>query len=123
VIAIAICVLMLFFAVGSKVAAYHSKELAARSMAATKVWQAKHVAADSEALGPSVTLQAAMELLFFLSLSLVPADLPLWRELCPAGDAASTCLLRPAPLGFPHEIRGERRVIGSESSKASSIDV
>jgi hypothetical protein len=79
-IAIAICALMLVFAVGSKVAAYHSKELAARSIAATKVWQAKHVAGDFEVVGTSVTLQTAMELVFLLSLCLVVAEPPLERE-------------------------------------------
>jgi hypothetical protein len=71
---------MLFFAVGSKVAAYHSKELAARSIAATKVWQAKSVAGDVEATVTSVTLQTAMELVFLLSLCLVVAAPPLERE-------------------------------------------
>ncbi len=79
-IAIAICALMLFFAVGSKVAAYHSKELAARSIAATKVWQAKYVAGDSDQVGTSITLQTAVELVFLLSLCLVVAEPPLDRE-------------------------------------------
>jgi hypothetical protein len=79
-IAISICALMLFFAVGSKVAAYHSKELAARSIVATKVWQAKDVASDFEQVGTSVTVQAAVELVFLLSLCLVVAELPLERE-------------------------------------------
>ena len=71
---------MLFFAVGSKVAAYHSKELGARSIAATKVWQAKNVAGDSEQVSPSVTLQTAVEIVFLLSLCLLVAELPLERE-------------------------------------------
>ena len=71
---------MLFFAVGSKVAAYHSKELAARSIAATKVWQAKNVASDFEQADTTITLQTAIELVFLLSLCLVIAELPLERE-------------------------------------------
>lgn len=80
VIAIGICALMLFFAVGSKVAAYHSKELAARSIAATKVWQAKSVAGDFGQVDTSAALQTAVELVFLLSLCLVAAELPLERE-------------------------------------------
>jgi hypothetical protein len=79
-IAIAICAMMLFFAVGSKVAAYHSKELAARSIAATKVWKAKSVAGDSEVAGPSVTFQTAVELVFLFVLCLVLAEPVLERE-------------------------------------------
>ena len=71
---------MLFFAVGSKVAAYHTKELAARSIAATKVWKAKSVTGDSEPAGVTITLQAAVELVFLLSLCLVLARPPLKRE-------------------------------------------
>ena len=80
VIAIAICALMLVFAVGSKVAAYHSKELAARSIAATKVWQAKQVVADSEQVRTSVTPQTFMELVFLLGLCFSVVQLPLERE-------------------------------------------
>jgi len=73
-IAIGICALMLFFAVGSKVAWYHSKEAAARSIAATKVWKAKPVAIDSVPAEVSVPFQAAAaELILFLSLFLVLA--------------------------------------------------
>jgi len=65
---------MLFFAVGSKVAWYHSRELAARSIAATKVWKAKSVAADSAQADVSVPFQAtAVELILLLSLFLVLA--------------------------------------------------
>lgn len=73
-IAIAICALMLFFAVGSKVAWYHSKEVAAKSIAATKVWKAKTVAVDSDLPGSSVPLQTAVKLIFALSLCLVLAE-------------------------------------------------
>jgi hypothetical protein len=100
VIAIAICAVMLFFAVGSKVAAYHSKELAARSIAATKVWQAKHVAGDSEQAGASVTLQSAMELVFLLSLCVVVAELPLERERSgwhPPLENFAALAMRPPP--------------------------
>ena len=71
---------MLFFAVGSKVAAYRSKELATRSIVATKVWQAKDVAGSFEQAGTSVTLQTAVEVGFLLSLCLLVAELPLQRE-------------------------------------------
>jgi hypothetical protein len=71
--AISICGLMLFFAVGSKVAAYHPKELAARSIAATKVWQAKNVASDSEVADTGIALRTALELVLLLSLCLVVA--------------------------------------------------
>jgi hypothetical protein len=40
VIAGTVCALLLFFAVGAKLAAYHPHEQAARSIASTKVWQA-----------------------------------------------------------------------------------
>ena len=79
-IAIAICALMLFFAVGSKVAAYHSKESAARSIAATKVWKAKSVSSDSEPAGVNVTLQAVVELVFLFSMCLVLARPTLERQ-------------------------------------------
>jgi hypothetical protein len=79
VIAIAVCGLMLFFAVGSKVAAYHSKELAARSIAATKVWQAKNVGGDLEQVDTSATVQMAVELVFLLSLCLVIVE-PLFER-------------------------------------------
>jgi hypothetical protein len=98
--AIGICALMLFFAVGSKVAAYHTKELAARSIAATKVWQAKNVADDSAQVGTVVTLQTAMELAFLLSVCFVVAELPLEREssCChpPLEDFAALAM-RPPP--------------------------
>jgi len=74
VIAIGICGLMLFFAVGSKVAWYHSKEAAAQSIAATKVWKAKSVAVDTALPGSSVPLQTTVELIFLLSLCLVWAE-------------------------------------------------
>lgn len=99
-IAISICALMLFFAVGSKVAAYHTKELAARSIAATKVWQAKNVAADSEHVGTGVTLQTTMELVFLLSLCLVVAELPLERESSgchPPLENFAALAMRPPP--------------------------
>jgi hypothetical protein len=80
VIAIAICALMLFFAVGSKVAWYHSKGLAARSIAATKVWKAKSVAVDPEPTDVSVPFQAAVELIVLFSLFLVLAEPTLERE-------------------------------------------
>ena len=100
-IAIAICALMLFFAVGSKVAAYHTKELAARSIAATKVWQAKNVAADSEQVGTGVTLQAAMELVFLLSLYLVVAELPFEHDSSgchPPLENFAALAMRPPPV-------------------------
>ncbi len=99
-IAISICALMLFFAVGSKVAAYHTKELAARSIAATKVWQAKKLAADSEQVGTGVTLQTAMELVFLLSLCLV-IELPLERESSgchPPLENFAALAMRPPPV-------------------------
>jgi hypothetical protein len=71
---------MLFFAVGSKVAAYHSKELAARSIAATKVWKAETVAADSEVAVTNVPIQTAVELVCLLAVCLVLAQPPLERE-------------------------------------------
>ena len=79
-IAIAICALMLFFAVGSKVAWYHSRELPARSIAATKVWKAKTVAVDSQPTGVSVSFQATAELILLFSLFLVLAGPILQRE-------------------------------------------
>jgi hypothetical protein len=100
VIAIAICALMLFFAVGSKVAAYHSKELAARSIAATKVWQAKNVAGDVEQVGTNVTLQTAIELVFLLSLGLVLAELLVERERSewhPPIENFAVLAMRPPP--------------------------
>jgi hypothetical protein len=51
VIAAAVCALLLFFAVGTKLAAYHPHEQAAKSIASTKVWQT----ADST---PSIVEQA-----------------------------------------------------------------
>jgi hypothetical protein len=78
-IALSICALLLVFAVTSKVAAYHPRELAARSIAATKVWQAKSMAADSEVASPSVML-LSIELVIFLSLCLVSAGPSLERE-------------------------------------------
>jgi hypothetical protein len=101
VIAIAICALLLFFAVGSKVAAYHSKELAARSIAATKVWQAKSVASDPDAVGASVTLQTAMELVFLLSLYLAVAEVPFEREGSdwhPPIENFAALAMRPPPV-------------------------
>jgi hypothetical protein len=80
VIAIAICALMLFFAVGSKVAWYHSNQGAARSIAATKVWKAKSVTVDSEPAGVSVPLQANVELILLFSLFLVLAGPTVKRE-------------------------------------------
>ena len=80
VIAISICALMLFFAVGSKVAWYHSKEQAARSIAATKVWKAKSVAVDSQRPDVSVPFQAAVELILLFSLVFVLAGPTLERE-------------------------------------------
>jgi len=80
VIAVAICALMLFFAVGSKVAWYHSKEVAARSIAATKVWKAKPVACDSEPAGATVTIQPAIELVLLLTVCLLAVALPFERE-------------------------------------------
>ena len=71
VIAVSLCALMLFFAVGSKLAWYHSKEVGARSIAATKVWKAKSVAVDSASPGSNVPLQTAVQLIFLLSLCLV----------------------------------------------------
>jgi hypothetical protein len=100
VIAIAICALMLFFAVGSKVAAYHSKELAARSIAATKVWQAKHASTDFERVGTSVTLQTTVELIFLLSLCLVVAEPTLERERSswhPPMENFAALAMRPPP--------------------------
>ncbi len=100
-IAIAICALMLFFAVGSKVAAYHSKELAARSIAATKVWQAKNVASDFDVAGTSVTLQTAIKLVFLLSLCLVVTELPLERESSgchPPLENFAALAMRPPPI-------------------------
>ena len=100
-IAIVICALMLFFAVGSKVAAYHSKEVAARSIAATKVWQAKNVASDFEVVGARVTLQTAMELVFLLSLCLVVTRLPLERESSgchPPLENFAALAMRPPPV-------------------------
>lgn len=79
-IAIAICALMLFFAVGSKVAWYHSKETAARSIAATKVWKAKPVAVDSVPIDVNVPFQAATELILLFSFFLVLAAPSLERE-------------------------------------------
>ena len=65
---------MLFFAVGSKVAWYHSREAAARSIAATKVWKAKSVAVDYAHTDVSVPFQAAaVELILLFSLFLVLA--------------------------------------------------
>lgn len=80
VIAIGICALMLFFAVGSKVAWYHSNERGARSIAATKVWQAKNVAADSDQPGTGAILQTAVELIALLSLCFLVMVLPSERE-------------------------------------------
>lgn len=100
-IAIAICALMLFFAVGSKVAAYHSKESAARSIAATKVWQAKSVAGSIERVGSKVALQTAMELVVLLSLCLVVAALPLERERAdwrPPIENFAALAMRPPPV-------------------------
>lgn len=78
-IALGICALLLIFAVTSKVAAYHPRELAARSIAATKVWQAKSVPAGSEVVNPGVTL-LSIELVLLLSLCLVSAGPSLERE-------------------------------------------
>lgn len=101
VIAVAICALMLFFAVSSKVAAYHSKELAARSIAATKVWQAKSMAPDSAIGVPGVTLQTAVEPVFLLSLCLAMVELPLERERAVASHHAmenfAALAMRPPP--------------------------
>jgi hypothetical protein len=100
VIAIAICALMLFFAVGSKVAAYHWKELAARSIAATKVWQAEHVVADSEQVGMSVTLQTIVDLVFLLGLCFSVVQLPLERERSdwpPPLENFAVLAMRPPP--------------------------
>lgn len=80
VIAIALCALMLFFAVGSKVAWYHSKEQAARSIAATKVWKAKSVAVDSQPTDVSVPFQTTVELILLFSLFLVLAGPALEHE-------------------------------------------
>jgi hypothetical protein len=100
-IAIAICALMLFFAVGSKVAAYHSKELAARSIAATKVWQAKHVVSDFEAGATNVTLQTAVEFILLLSLCLLVAEPTLERERSgwhPPMENFAALAMRPPPV-------------------------
>jgi len=92
---------MLFFAVGSKVAAYHSKELAARSMAATKVWQARNAAVDSEAVSPVAVLQTAVELVVLFSLYLALAGPPVKLE-CPPSDSLiesfAALAMRPPPL-------------------------
>lgn len=100
-IAISVCALMLFFAVGSKVAAYHTKELAARSIAATKVWKAKSATSESVPAGVNTTLQAAVELVFLLSSCLVLAPLPLKRESpsshLPTEDFAALAM-RPPPV-------------------------
>jgi len=100
VIAISICALMLFFAVGSKVAWYHSKEVAAQSIASTKVWKAKPAAVDSELAGVNVTLQTAVELVALLTLCLVFAEAPLEREdsaLHPFIESFAPLAMRPPP--------------------------
>lgn len=99
-IAIAICALMLFFAVGSKVAWYHSKERAARPIAATKVWQAKTMAGDFEQTSESVTVQTAIELVFLFSLCLVVAGLPPRREHfdSPLIETFAALAMRPPPI-------------------------
>lgn len=100
-IALAICALMLFFAVGSKVAWYHSKELGARSIAATKVWKAKSVAVDSQPTDVSVPLQATVELILLFSLFLVLAAPTLDREdevfFLPVENFAALAM-RPPPV-------------------------
>ena len=99
-IAIAICALMLFFAVGSKVAWYHSREAAAQSIASTKVWKAKPAAVDSELAGANVTLQTAVELVALLTFFLVFAEAPLKREDSthhPSIESFAPLAMRPPP--------------------------
>jgi hypothetical protein len=99
-IAIAICSLLLVFAVGSKVAAYHSKEQAARSIAALKVWQAKQVATGAQTAPIPVLPSAALAVVCLFFLSVAVHDLQLGRELTGfhlQSQGFSPAAVRPPP--------------------------
>ena len=74
-IAFAICGLLLFFAVGTKVAAYHPNRPGARPIVATKVWQAKQLL-DSETADAQLTSPTALTLVLLFNLCLMAVPMP-----------------------------------------------
>lgn len=65
-IAAVVCSLLLFFAVGAKVAAYHTAEQGAKPIASAKMWQTSK-AAPSEDETTTTTAQPVILLLMLLS--------------------------------------------------------
>ena len=75
-IAFTVCALLVFFAIGAKVAMYHPTEPGARSIASAKVWMVKQPLADSGVGMIPLAPQSAVAVVLLLSLCILSVPLP-----------------------------------------------
>jgi hypothetical protein len=99
-IAFLFCALLVIFAVGAKVAAYHPTERGARPIAAMKAWQAKQTLADVEPAMAAIVPKTELMLIALLSLCVVVAVLPRDEErpgFHPQMEGLPSVAVRPPP--------------------------
>lgn len=76
-----VCMLLVIFAVGAKVAMYHPTEPGTRPIAAAKAWQAKQMPVAAEPAAVAIVPQTELTLTLLLSVCVVLALLPCMEEL------------------------------------------
>jgi hypothetical protein len=100
-IAFLVCMLLVIFAVGAKVAMYHPTERGARPIAAAKAWQAKQMLTDAEPALAAVVPQTEATLIALLGLCVVLAVVAREEErpgFHPQMEGLPSVAVRPPPV-------------------------